>query len=123
MLRSTSRTFAPSRAKRMAAARPLPMVSPGVCPAPTTIPTLFVSLIVSLHRIMSASLLRCHPSSPFHHWRHKTRRMHGWYHDAIAVGDEFVNLLVVIRKGGPCPLAHGADTVVSFAKGVRRRAY
>src|SRR5262249_23884464 len=46
MLRSTSRTFAPSRAKSRAAARPLPMVSPGVCPAPTTIPTLSVSLIV-----------------------------------------------------------------------------
>ena len=34
--RSTQSTVAPSRANRMAVARPLPMVSPGVCPAPTT---------------------------------------------------------------------------------------
>jgi hypothetical protein len=40
-------------------------------------------------------------------------------HDAIAFGDEFVDLLVVIRKGGPCSLDHGADAVVSLAKGVR----
>src|SRR5262245_13389376 len=35
--RSTHTTCAPSRASRMAVARPLPMVSPGVWPAPTTI--------------------------------------------------------------------------------------
>src|SRR6202050_1638075 len=46
--RSTSRTLAPSRASRIAAARPLPMVSPGVCPAPTTIPTLSFILICVL---------------------------------------------------------------------------
>ncbi len=38
--RSTASTRAPSRANRSAVARPLPMVSPGVCPAPTTIATL-----------------------------------------------------------------------------------
>src|ERR1035441_439859 len=35
----------PSRAKRMAVARPLPIVSPGVWPAPTTMATLSFSLI------------------------------------------------------------------------------
>src|ERR1700756_660665 len=34
---STHRTLAPSRAKVRAVARPLPMPSPGLCPAPTTI--------------------------------------------------------------------------------------
>ncbi len=38
--RSTTRTFAPSRARRRAVARPLPMVSPGVCPPPTRMATL-----------------------------------------------------------------------------------
>ena len=33
---STATTRAPSRAKRIAVARPLPTVSPGVCPAPMT---------------------------------------------------------------------------------------
>ena len=37
--RSTTRTRAPSRAKRIDVARPLPMVSPGVCPPPTTTAT------------------------------------------------------------------------------------
>src|SRR6266853_437237 len=36
---STHSTFAPSRAKVSAVARPLPMPSPGLCPAPTTIAT------------------------------------------------------------------------------------
>src|SRR3569832_1117206 len=39
-LRSTHNTFAPSRAKVSAVARPLPMPSPGLWPAPTTIATL-----------------------------------------------------------------------------------
>src|ERR1700751_3446722 len=39
-LRSTHRTLAPSRAKVSAVARPLPMPSPGLCPAPTTMATL-----------------------------------------------------------------------------------
>ncbi len=54
--RSTRRTLAPSRANRSAVARPLPIVSPGVCPAPTTIATLSWSLtsepldaVVELH--------------------------------------------------------------------------
>src|SRR6516165_6560385 len=37
--RSTHSTFAPSRAKVSAVARPLPMPSPGLCPAPTTMAT------------------------------------------------------------------------------------
>src|SRR5256885_51646 len=36
---STHNTFAPSRAKVRAVARPLPMPSPGLCPAPTTMAT------------------------------------------------------------------------------------
>src|ERR1700741_4911794 len=36
-LRSTHSTLAPSRAKVSAVARPLPIPSPGLCPAPTTI--------------------------------------------------------------------------------------
>src|SRR5262245_395807 len=40
-------------------------------------------------------------------------------HYAIALGDEFVNLLVVVWKGGPGSLDHGADARVSFAQGVR----
>src|SRR5262245_38915071 len=39
-LRSTHRTLAPSRPKVSAVARPLPMPSPGLWPAPTTIATL-----------------------------------------------------------------------------------
>ena len=38
--RSTSRSCAPSRAKSSEVARPLPIVSPGVCPAPVMIATL-----------------------------------------------------------------------------------
>src|ERR1700742_3984520 len=38
--RSTQSTLAPSRAKVSAVARPLPMPSPGLCPAPTTMATL-----------------------------------------------------------------------------------
>src|SRR5215468_9311850 len=38
-LRSTHSTLAPSRAKVSAVARPLPMPSPGLCPAPTTMAT------------------------------------------------------------------------------------
>ena len=34
--RSTARTFAPSCTKRITVARPLPMPSPGLCPAPIT---------------------------------------------------------------------------------------
>ena len=45
MSRSASITFAPSRANTSAAARPVPTVSPGDCPAPTTIPTLPSSLL------------------------------------------------------------------------------
>src|SRR5215475_13551348 len=37
--RSTHRTLAPSRPKVRAVARPLPMPSPGLCPAPTTMAT------------------------------------------------------------------------------------
>src|SRR5215813_10089340 len=37
--RSTHSTLAPSRAKVSAVARPLPMPSPGLCPAPTTMAT------------------------------------------------------------------------------------
>src|SRR5882724_903189 len=36
---STHSTLAPSRAKVSAVARPLPMPSPGLCPAPTTMAT------------------------------------------------------------------------------------
>src|SRR5882757_2803479 len=39
ILRSTHSTFAPSRAKVRAVARPLPMPSPGLWPAPTTMAT------------------------------------------------------------------------------------
>src|ERR1700758_156872 len=39
-LRSTHSTLAPSRPKVSAVARPLPMPSPGLCPAPTTMATL-----------------------------------------------------------------------------------
>src|SRR5437867_5896321 len=42
--RSTSSTLAPSRANRIAVARPFPIVSPGVCPAPTMIATFPSSL-------------------------------------------------------------------------------
>ena len=41
-------------------------------------------------------------------------------HDAIAFGNEFVNLLVVVRKRCPGAFDHGADALVSFAKGVGR---
>src|SRR4051812_17367139 len=44
LLRSTTSTDAPSRANRIAVALPLPMVSPGVWPPPTTIATLPFSL-------------------------------------------------------------------------------
>jgi hypothetical protein len=40
-------------------------------------------------------------------------------HDAIAFGDEFVNLLVVVRERCPSAFDHGADALVSFAKGIR----
>ena len=39
-------------------------------------------------------------------------------HDAIAFGNEFVNLLGVVRKRCPGAFDHGADALVSFAKGV-----
>ena len=42
--RSAATTRAPSRAKRMAAARPLPNPSPGLCPAPKTTATFPSSL-------------------------------------------------------------------------------
>src|SRR6202047_1579226 len=42
-LRSTHSTHAPSRAKRKAVARPLPMPSPGLWPAPTTTAILSLS--------------------------------------------------------------------------------
>jgi len=48
MSRSASITRAPSRASSSEAARPVPMVSPGDCPAPTTIPTFPSSLILGL---------------------------------------------------------------------------
>src|SRR5260221_4794338 len=41
--RSTASTFAPSRAKRKTVARPLPMPSPGLWPAPTTMATFSAS--------------------------------------------------------------------------------
>ena len=44
--RSTRNTRAPSRANSIAVARPFPIVSPGVCPAPTTIATFPSSLTV-----------------------------------------------------------------------------
>src|SRR5579875_2886442 len=50
--RSTHSTSAPSRANRMAMARPLPIVSPGVWPAPTT------TAILSLSRPAMASALQ-----------------------------------------------------------------
>src|SRR5271165_962801 len=40
MSRSTSSSFAPSLANTIAAARPVPTVSPGDCPARTTLPTI-----------------------------------------------------------------------------------
>ena len=45
MSRSTASTWAPSRANSNAVARPLPMVGPGVWPAPTTIAILLFSRI------------------------------------------------------------------------------
>src|ERR1700689_4520058 len=48
---STRITLAPSRANSTAAARPLPMVSPGVCPAPTTMPTLSCNLTAAASRL------------------------------------------------------------------------
>jgi len=39
-------------------------------------------------------------------------------HEAIAFGNEFVNLLVVVRKRCPGAFDHGADALVSLAKGV-----
>src|SRR5581483_1477500 len=47
--RSTHSTLAPSRAKVSAVARPLPMPSPGLCPAPTTM------AILSFKRILAHS--------------------------------------------------------------------
>src|SRR4030095_7376193 len=40
-------------------------------------------------------------------------------HNAIAFGDEFVNLLVVVRERCPSAFDHGTDALVSFAKGIR----
>ena len=39
-------------------------------------------------------------------------------HDAIAFGDELVNLLVVVRKRCPRTFHHGADALVPFTQGV-----
>src|ERR1700759_2395733 len=52
--RSTHNTFAPSRAKVSAVARPLPMPSPGDCPAPTTMATLSFKriLVYSRNRVL-----------------------------------------------------------------------
>ena len=69
--RSTSSTFAPSRANRIAVARPFPIVSPGVCPAPTTIATFPSSLTARTPlcrtRRAEASIepkIRTHPRLP-----------------------------------------------------------
>jgi hypothetical protein len=40
-------------------------------------------------------------------------------HDAIAFGDEFVNLLMLVRERCPGAFDHGADALMSFAKGIR----
>jgi hypothetical protein len=40
-------------------------------------------------------------------------------HNTVAFGDEFMNLLVVVRKRCPGSFDHGADALVSFTKGVR----
>src|SRR5262245_26792174 len=40
-------------------------------------------------------------------------------HDAIALGNEFVKLLMVVRKRGPGAFDHGVDALVSLAKRVR----
>src|SRR5262249_10028272 len=56
--RSTTTTVAPSRANRIAVALPLPIVSPGVWPPPTTIATLPFSLSPMRRRISGRSTLR-----------------------------------------------------------------
>src|SRR2546428_10950951 len=49
-LLSTASTFAPSCANRSTVARPLPMPSPGDCPAPTTMATLSLRRMATSHR-------------------------------------------------------------------------
>ncbi|WP_211246124.1 hypothetical protein [Cereibacter changlensis] len=55
-LRSTSRQVAPSSAKRIAVARPLPMLEPGCCPAPT-ITAIFPSSLPAIPAPSPVSLI------------------------------------------------------------------
>src|SRR3954451_4468144 len=55
--RSTTRTRAPSRANSNAVARPLPIVSPGVCPPPTTT-AVFPSSLPVTDPVLSIGLRR-----------------------------------------------------------------
>src|SRR5437879_10044265 len=70
-IRSTQSTLAPSRANSTAMARPLPMVSPGVWPAPTT-----TAVLPSIRPVTSETLqvgieglalVELHPESVQHH--------------------------------------------------------
>src|SRR5260221_1179191 len=53
-LRSTARILAPSRAKRSAVARPLPMPSPGLWPAPTTMAILSARRMADINPLLAA---------------------------------------------------------------------
>src|SRR5215831_1703123 len=64
-LRSTHRTAAPSRAKVSAVARPLPMPSPGLCPAPTTMATRSFRRMVFHPLKYGFLLLAAHVSNAF----------------------------------------------------------
>ncbi len=67
--KSTNATDAPSRANRIAVALPLPMVSPGVHPAPTIIATLSFKRPLIVPLLENVILLGKHPRCDTSHYR------------------------------------------------------
>src|SRR4051794_8782343 len=101
--RSTQRTSAPSRANRIAIARPLPIVSPGVCPAPTTMAVLSASrpgtsAVLELG-VQGQPLLELHPEAVQQH-RDLGVLAHG-KHDVHALP-----FIEVCAELGPASLGH-----------------
>src|SRR5262249_33479746 len=103
---STAMTRAPSCAKRSTVARPLPMPSPGDCPAPTTLATL------SLRRMRISCALETQIA---HHIPALVLEHIG----AIQPFERGLGLLVA-ERGGPFVIGLGGGLVLRAAPPVRR---
>src|SRR5579883_363001 len=115
---STAITLAPSCAKRSTVARPLPMPSPGDCPAPTTMATLSLRRMTNLTEKKATipyparrglvRLMRCASRLPQRPLQRRRRHVEGGVagpHDP-AVADKAVHLIgeVQVRHPHAAPL-------------------